>query len=326
MEQSSFTELEIELQRKTRKTHVERLTERLDRLVPWTSLLDLIRPHYVTSGRRGRQPYPLEVMLRIHLLQIAYNLSDPRMEDFLHDNIPARRFARLSLLGNTPDESTILQFRHLLEEHDLGEKILNQINESFFNAGLKLCTGRIVDASFIEAPSSTKNRKHERDPEMASGKKGNTWHFGMKVHVATDDLVGIVTNAVYGPANEHDIVRARELISTETEDVYGDAGYLGLQKREEFQTEGESSRRRYLINERPGKLKRHPADSIFRKWEHHKSSVRCKVEHVFARVKLQMGYRRVRYRGLRKNANRINTLLALGNLFTWECWERRMVG
>lgn len=323
MDQLSFSDLESSFRRKTRKTRTEALTERLNELVPWQELLDLIRPFYYVSGRRGRQPYPLEQMLRIHLLQCSYNLSDPQMEDFLQENGTARKFVGLDLIDRTPDESTILLFRHLLEKHDLGEKILKTINARFYEAGLRLCTGRIVDASFIEAPTSTKNKQGKRDPEMASGKKGNTWHFGMKMHVATDSVVGVVTDAVYGPANEHDIVRAREVIPPETKDVYGDAGYLGIQAREEFQTGCESPERDYMINLRPGKLKGLPSGNPMREYEHFKSSIRSKVEHVFARVKLQMGYRKVRYRGIRKNANRINTLLGLGNLFTWECWQRR---
>ncbi len=204
MEQLSFSDLETSLRRKTRKTRTERLTERLEKLVPWSDLLALIQPFYYESGRRGRQPFPLELMLRIHLLQIAYNMSDPQMEDFLHENSTARKFVGLALADRTPDESTILQFRHLLEKHNLGKQVLERVNDGITAAGLVLSKGRIVDASFIEAPSSTKNRDHKRDPEMSSGKKGNTWHFGMKMHVATDDIIGIVTNAVYGPANEHD--------------------------------------------------------------------------------------------------------------------------
>lgn len=328
MHQLSFTDMEFELRRKTRKTRTERVTERLDELVPWGDLLDLIRPFYFESGHRGRQPFDLELMLRIHLLQISYNLSDPQMEDFLHENITARNFVGLEMADRTPDESTILQFRHLLEKHNIGEQIFKTINERISQAGLRFCKGRIVDASFIEAPSSTKNNSGKRDPEMASGKKGNTWHFGMKMHVATDTIVGIATDVVYGPANEHDISRARELISSDTEEVYGDAGYLGLNKRDEFNSAAtrESPKRHYYINVRPGKIKDRPADNVLRRFEHLKSSVRCKVEHVFARVKLQMGYRKVRYRGIKKNAHRISTLLALANLYTWDCWKRRTVG
>mgnify|MGYP002465241959 FL=1 len=147
----------------------------------------------------------------------------------------------------------------------------------------------------------------------------------MKMHVATDDIIGIVTNAVYGPANEHDISRARELIPSETEQVYGDAGYVGMGKREEFQTDKEAEKRSYRINLRPGVLKGRSAEDLIRKIEHFKSSVRCKVEHVFARVKLQMSYRKTRYRGIAKNAHRINTMLALCNLFTFDPASRQKI-
>ena len=240
-------------------------------------------------------------MLRIHLLQIAYNMSDPQMEDFLHENSAARKFVGLALADRTPDESTILQFRHLLEKRNLGKQVLERVNDGITAAGLALSKGRIVDASFIEAPSSTKNRDHKRDPEMSSGKKGNTWHVGMKLH-------------------EHDISRARELIPSETEQVYGDAGYVGMEKREEFQTDREAEKRSYRINLRPGVLKGRSAEDLIRKIEHFKSSVRCKVEH----VKLQMSYRKTRYRGIAKNAHRINTMLALCNLFTFDCYLKRL--
>ena len=175
MEQLSFSDLETSLRRKTR---MERLTERLEKLVPWSDLLALIQPYYYESGRRGRQPFPLELMLRIHLLQIAYNMSDPQMEDFLHENSTARKFVGLALADRTPDESTILQFRHLLEKHNLGKQVLERVNAGITAAGLVLSKGRIVDASFIEAPSSTKNRDHKRDPEMSSSKKGKYVAFG----------------------------------------------------------------------------------------------------------------------------------------------------
>ena len=152
------------LQLKTRKTKTERVTERLETLVPWSTLIELIKPCYFVSGRRGRQPYDLELMLRIHLLQVVYNLSDPQMEDFLLENNTARKFVGLMYIDRTPDETTILHFRHFLGKHDFGKKIFELINERFNEAGLTLCKGRIIDVSFIESSTSTKNRKHSRDP------------------------------------------------------------------------------------------------------------------------------------------------------------------
>lgn len=232
-------------------------------------------------------------MLRIYMLQISYNM--------------------------TPGESAILQFHHLLEEHNLIKQVLVLVNDGIIAVGLVFFKRHIVDASFIEAPSSTKNRDYKRDSEMSSGKKRNTWHFGMKMHVATGDLIGIVTNVVYGPVNEHDGSRARELISSETEQVYGDAGYVGMETRQEFQTDKDAEKRKYRINLRLGVLKGCSAEDIVRQVEHLKSSVRSKVEHVFARVKLQMAYRKTWYRGIAKNARCINTMLALCNLFTVDC-------
>lgn len=320
MEQLSFIDVEFQTKRKTRKTRLERLTERLEKLIPWKLLLDLIRPYYFVSGRRGRQPYDLELMLRIHLLQIAYNLSDPQMEDYLQENFTVRKFVGLGMSDRTPDESTILQFRHILEQHNLGSTIMQIVNNQIHAAGLHLVKGRIVDASFVEAPTSTKNQSNSRDPEMASGKKGETWHFGMKMHVATDEVVGIATNVVYGPANEHDITRAREVIPDDTTIVYGDAGYLGMAKRDEFQ---DLEQLEYMVACRPGRLKTMSEDSILRQNERFKAGVRSKVEHVFKRVKLDMGYAKTRYRGIAKNAHRINTLLAIANLFCFECWCKR---
>ena len=313
MEQLSFTDLEAGLRCKTRKTHVERLTERLEELVPWTALQDLIRPLYYPPGRRGRQQFPLDLMLRIHLLQVAYNLSDPRMEDLLLENSTARKFVGLNLMDRTPDESTILQFRHLFEKHELGAKILETINKQFLEAGLKLSTGRIVDASFIEAPNSTKNKEHKRDPEMASGKKGNVWHFGMKMHIGTD-----------GRRDRHERrLRARQR-ARHRQSPRGDPSGDGSRVRRRG-IPGHGEARGVPDRQRVGEPRLQDHD-IARRGEHLKSSVRCKVEHVFARVKLRMGYRKTRYRGIAKNANRINTLLGLSNLFTMECWARRTMG
>lgn len=181
------------------------MTERLETFVPWSELIDLIKPCYFVSGRLGRQPYDLELMLRIHLLQVVYNMSDPQKEDFLLENQTAWRFVGLMNIDRTPNETTIPHFWHFLEKHDFEKKIFELINERLNEAGLTLCKGRVIDASFIESPISTKNRTHSQDPKIASDKKGNAWHFGMKMHIATDDCIGIATNVVYGSANERDI-------------------------------------------------------------------------------------------------------------------------
>ena len=180
MNQPTFADLDYES--KKRKTRREKFLERMDGLIPWEELEERIRPFYPNAGR-GRRPYELSAMLRIHCVQLFYNLSDPGMEDMLYEVESVRRFVGLRLPGPLPDETTILNFRHLLEEHALGSGLFEEINRYLESKGLRLQEGTIVDASIIAAPSSTKNRAKERDPEMDQTKKGNEWHFGMKVHI-----------------------------------------------------------------------------------------------------------------------------------------------
>ena len=189
MDQPTFADLEY--QGKKRKTRRELFLERMDALIPWQLLEERIRPFYPKAGR-GRHPYPLSVMLRVHCVQLFYNLSDPGMEDLLYESDPVRRFTGLKLSGPLPDETTILNFRHLLERHQLGQGLLAEINAHLESQGLRLREGTIVDATIIEAPSSTKNRTGERDPEMHQTKKGNQWHFGMKAHIGVDSHTGVV--------------------------------------------------------------------------------------------------------------------------------------
>ena len=206
MDQISFAEAEYN--HKKKKTRREKFLEQMDKLIPWKRLENRIRRHYPKPGN-GRQPYPLEVMLRIHCMQLFYNLSDPAMEDALYEIESMRRFAGLSLSGPIPDETTILNFRHLLEKHHLGEKMFDEINAVLKKQGLSMREGTIVDATIIAAPSSTKNEKSERDPEMHQAKKGNEWHFGMKLHVGVDDTLGLIHDIATTPANAHDITTSR---------------------------------------------------------------------------------------------------------------------
>ena len=198
MDQPTFADLEY--QGKKRKTRRELFLERMDALIPWQLLEERIRPFYPKAGR-GRHPYPLSVMLRVHCVQLFYNLSDPGMEDLLYESDPVRRFVGLKLSGRLPDETTILNFRHLLEKHQLGQGLLAEINAHLESQGLRLREGTIVDATIIEAPSSTKNRTGERDPEMHQTKKGNQWHFGMKAHTLRQAQDG---RRGYGHSAQHD--------------------------------------------------------------------------------------------------------------------------
>ena len=230
MEEPTFADLEF--QKKKRKTRREPFLERMDGLIPWQRLEERIRPYYPEAGR-GRRPYELLVMLRVHCVQLFYNLSDPGMEDLLYEAESVRRFVGLRLSEALPDESTILHFRHLLEQHSLGQGLFQEINAHLESQGLGLKEGTIVDASIIEAPSSTKNRAGRRDPEMHQVKKGNQYHFGMKLHIGVDAQTGLVHSFSTTPANVHDVTEAHRLLHGGESQVWGDAGYVGVQKREE---------------------------------------------------------------------------------------------
>jgi IS5 family transposase len=211
----------------------EKSLAEIDQVVPWQALIDLIEPHYPkTSSKGGRPPYPLATMLRIHLMQQWYSLSDPAMEDALIEVAIIRRFAGIDLISDRiPDETTILAFRHLLEKHDLGQKAFETVKAHLKQRGMAMKQGTIIDATLISAPSSTKNKTGERDPEMHQTKKGNQWYFGMKVHIGVDKDSGLIHSVETTSANVHDITRAAQLLHGEEEVVYGDAGYQGIEKR-----------------------------------------------------------------------------------------------
>ena len=311
MDQPTFAELEF--QGKKRKTRRELFLERMDGLIPWQRLEERIRPVYPKAGK-GRQPYPLAVMLRIHCVQLFYNLSDPGMEDLLYEAESVRRFVSLKLSGALPDETTILNFRHLLERHSLGEGLLQEINAHLESQGLRLREGTIVDASIIEAPSSTKNRAGERDPAMHQTKKGNQWHFGMKVHIGVDADTGLVHSMSATGANVHDVTEAHNLLHGGERMVWCDAGYQGVHKRDE----NRELKVDWQVAMRPGKRRKLEPGSDEAVAEKEKASVRAKVEHPFLKVKRIFGYGKVRYRGLAKNTQRLALLLGLGNLMTGE--------
>ena len=307
MEQATFSELDHDL--KKRRTRREIFLEKMDRLVPWERLEKRIEPVYPKPGR-GRRPYPLRTMLRVHCVQLLYNLSDPGMEDLLYEVESVRRFAGLRLTGPLPDETTILKFRHLLEEHGLGEGLFAEINAHLASLGYGVRKGTIVDASIVDAPSSTKNAKGERDPEMHQTRKGNQWYFGMKAHIGVDAETGLAHSLATTPANVSDVATAHAVLHGGEETVWGDAGYQGVGKREEnkdrdvdWETAMKPGRRRRLDKSGPEEAA-----------EKRKASVRAKVEHPFRCVKLQFGYAKVRYRGLAKNRQRIALLLGFSNL------------
>lgn len=307
MDQITFSEAEYNLKR--RKTRREKFLEQMDHLIPWKNLEKKIKCHYPKNGK-GRQPYLMATMLRIHCMQLFYNLSDPAMEDALYEIESMRRFAGLRLSDNLPDETTILNFRHLLERHNLGEKLFDEVNLHLKSQGLTLREGSIVDATIISAPTSTKNKNGERDPEMHQTKKGNQWHFGMKMHIGVDDALGLIHSVATTPANAHDITQAGQLLHGEEDRVWGDAGYQGIEKREEHKDRDVD----WFIAMRPGKRRTLAKNSAEAKTEFIKAQVRAKVEHPFRYIKRVFGYDKVRYRGLAKNSERLHLLAAFSNL------------
>ena len=310
-EQPTFADLEYE--GKKRKTRREKFLERMEGLIPWQELEERIRPYYPKAGR-GRRPYELSAMLRVHCVQLFYNLSDPGMEDMLYEVESVRRFAGLRLSGPLPDETTILNFRQLLEKHSLGAGLFQEINDHLESQGLRLQSGTIVDASIIEAPSSRKNRTGERDPEMHQTKKGNEWYFGMKVHIGVDSETGVVHSVATTPANVHDVTEVPRLLHGGEKQVWGDAGYQGVHKRDE----NRGLEVEWQVAMRPGKRRKLEPGSPEAAAEKRKASVRAKVEHPFLYVKRRFGYAKVRYRGLAKNTQRLMTLLGFANLMRAE--------
>ena len=316
MKQIGFAEAEYAGKRK--KTRREVFLEEMDLVVPWKALLKLIEPHYPVAGR-GRRPYALSTMLRVHLMQNWFALSDPGMEEALYEMASMRSFAGLSLSEAIPDETTILNFRHLLEANDLAEDILREVNAHLSRKGLLLKRGSIVDASIIAAPSSTKNAQGERDPEMHQTKKGNQWFFGMKAHIGVDADSGLVHTVCTTPANEADVEQVADLLHGKEREVWADSGYRGAQKRLP------DSAVQWHIAARPSDMAKMPegrAKERAKRREHRKASVRAKVEHPFRVIKCQFGLAKVRFRGLAKNTAHVVTLFALSNL--WMARHRLM--
>ena len=315
MKQLSLGESGFE--RKTKRTRKREFLDEMNLVVPWTELVLLIAPHAPTPGAKGgRPPFAVEIMLRIHFVQQWFNLSDPAMEEALYDMALFREFVGLDAgEDNLPDESTILRFRHLLEAHNLSLQILATVNATLAAKGLLLKSGTVVDATLIAAPSSTKNSSGERDPEMHQTKKGNQWHFGMKAHIGVDADSGLVHTVVGTAANVNDVTQAHALLHGEETDVFADAGYQGVSKRQETQDIGVN----WHVAMRPGKRKlldkSTPMGAILDQLERAKARIRAKVEHPFRVIKRQFGHVKVRYRGLAKNTAQLHTLFALSNLW-----------
>ena len=305
----------FERYRKTTRREV--FLAQMQTLVPWAELGALIEPHYPKAGN-GRPPIGLQRMLRIHLLQHWFNLADEAMEEALYDSASLRAFVGIDLGREpVPDATSLLRFRHLLEQHRLGEALFAEVGRLLQDKGLKLSGGTIVDATLIAAPSSTKNAERARDAEMKQTKKGQQWHFGMKVHVGADAKTGVVHAAVVTAANVHDKHAVPDLLHGEETRVYGDRGYqgcTGLIKQAAPKAKDFTNRR---VRQPWGE------DEVARAKNRTKNRTRARVEHVFHVLKRLFGFAKVRYRGLEKNANRVFTALALVNLVMA---RRRMPG
>lgn len=303
--------------RKTKRTRKRQFLDEINLVVPWAELVSLIAPHAPTPGAKGgRPPFAVETLLRIHFLQQWFNLSDPAMEESLYDMALFREFVGLDAGEDTlPDESTILRFRHLLQTHNLSVQILATVNATLAAKGLLLKRGTVVDATLIAAPSRAKNSTGKRDPEMHQSKKGKQWHFGMKAHIGVDADSGLVHTVVGTAANVSDVTQAHALVHGQERDVFADAGYQGVSKRQESQ----GIKVNWHVAIRPGQRQRldksTPMGALMDKLEQVKARIRAKVEHPFRVIKRPFGHVKVRYRGLAKNTAQLHTLFALSNLW-----------
>lgn len=307
MRQKTFSSIGFEAHHKA--TRREKFLAEMDAVVPWASLCALIEPHY-PSGERGRPPIGIDRMLRIYFLQQWFNMSDPQAEDSLYDSTAMRNFVGIDLGSEAaPDETTICKFRHLIEEKGLGKTMLTAVNDHLKSKGIKIGTGTIMDATLISAPSSTRNKKGERDPEMRQTKKGNQWYFGMKGHVGVDSKEKIIHSTEVSPANVHDSQMVSELLHGEETKVWGDSAYQG--QKEAIKAAAPAARD--MTNRRAARG--HPLTDAERSKNATKSKVRAKGEHPFLIIKRIFGFTHVRYRGLSKNRNRFQVACALANLY-----------
>jgi IS5 family transposase len=294
MNNSSFASLAYD--NKKKKTRREKFLQEMDKVIPWKDLMQIIEKYYPKAGN-GRQPMPLERMLRIYFIQQWYALSDPAMEDALYDIESMRRFAGVDIAADVvPDETTILHFRHLLEKHELTKEIFEKTKRYLSEKGLLLREGTIVDATIINAPSSTKNRDKTRDKEMKQTKKGNQWYFGMKAHVGTDTGRGLAHSVMVTDAGVHDSQVMDDLLHGEEQAIYGDKAYASKEKKKEYEARGVE----WCVNRKANRGHQLTQEDV--EYNHKQSQIRAKGEHAFLVVKHLWHYQKVRYKGLYKNA------------------------
>jgi IS5 family transposase len=312
-EQYSFTDFEYSQRR--RKTKREEFLAKMEQIVPWTEWEEIVKPYY-PEGKKGRKPQEIERMLRMLLLQTWFNLSDEGVEDAIYDSYAMKQFTKIDFSQGeqVPDATTLCKFRKLLNENGLQQEMFAQIREMLSAEGKMMHGGTIVDATIVEASSSTKNEKKKTDPEMHSVKKNTRWYFGLRAHIGTDAGTGYVHHLSITAANVAEVKVAPNLLREDDEVVYGDAGYL---KMEDYVQDG--IERDYRINRQMGTFKRHYGDKLSyefeKRLETRKSSTRCKVEYVFHIVKDIFKWRKARYKGLAKNLNHAHMLFASANLY-----------
>jgi IS5 family transposase len=318
MSQQSFADMEYA--NRKRKTKRDEFLEMMEELIQWDEWVAVIEPHYF-AGKRGRPPRGIEIMLRMYLLANWFNLSDEAVEDAIYDSYAFRKFMGVDFLEEeqAPDATTLCKFRKLLNDSGVGKLLFDTVKNFLDRHGKLMHGGSIVDATLIEAPSSTKNEKKERDPEMHQTKKGGQWYFGEKLHIAADSATGYIHNMDVTAANVPDIAMAAGLLREDDEVMYGDAAYTGIEKRDEIKNNEYLSKIDYRTNSqkpyRKNKWTPGPGTWWYAKFEYVKSRVRSKVEYAFLVIKRIFGCRKVRYRGLAKNRTQAYLLCASANLY-----------
>ena len=308
---------EISDELKQAKTPKKELLWRMEQIIPWAEWKEIVEPYYY-KGERGNKPYPLERMLRVYVVQSLYTLADMAVRYEVIDSRAFSEFCGVDSSNQVPDGDTIGRFRNILTDHGLQKKLFEDVVRILESEGLILRKGTIVDSTIISAPSSTKNEKKERDPEAYQTKKGNTWHFGYKAHIGVDSDTGLTHTMEPTAANVSDVAMTDQLLHGNEEEVYADSGYVGAEKRPGAKTRNKQGKKiKYKIMRRPSSLKKlsKSGQRKARKAEHLKSSVRCKVEHVFGVVKNLFKCRKIRYRGIKKVSAQLHMVFTLANLF-----------
>ncbi|WP_165046368.1 IS5 family transposase [Adlercreutzia sp. ZJ138] len=313
-----ITFADIQNASRKRVTKREEFLRQMDKAIPWEALVALVKPYYF-EGKRGRKPMGIEKMLRMYFLQLWFNLSDEGVEDAIYDSRAFSEFMGISFgLGDqAPDATTLLKFRRIIESKGLAAQMLDCVNAVLESKGVMMRGGSIVDATFIEAPSSTKNASKSRDPEAHQGKKGNNWHFGYKAHIGVDAGSGLVHTVKTTAANISDVTLAYDLVRKDDSFCYADSGYTGVSKRPEVASDEHLCEVTWVVAEKPSRIKGMQGLAIEHDIESRKASVRSKVEHPFLIVKRQFGYAKCRYKGIVKNANALTVLFTLANVAMW---------